>query len=400
MLTDTQVKQARAGKTPRKLTDQGGLYLYVAASGAKGWRYDFRFLGRRQTLVIGPYPEVSLKEARARHGAARRQLEEGQNPAAAKQKDRLAKRLAAANTFQAVANAWLEEMKPHRSSSWAKGVGGWLNNHIYPTLGGQPIDAIEPADVLALVRGIAAKGTPRAAEGVRWTISRIYSHAIRNLLTSANPAREIRGAIQLPPVEHNPPLPAKEFPAFVRKVNAYEGRGETRAALQLLLLTFVRKSELVGAKWEEFDLDQKEWRIPGDRMKMGEEHVVPLSRQAVKLLKDLRARTGDMNHLFPHMGNPRRHMNGETFNRAFDKLGYKGKFSPHGVRATASTILNEQGWRPDVIERQLAHKERNRIRAAYNQASYLEERRKMMQRWADICDEEPGNVVGIGKRRA
>lgn len=411
MLTDTHVRQARVGGRALKLADQGGLYLYVAVSGTKGWRYDFRFLGRRQTLVIGPYPEVSLKDARTRHAKARAQLEAGHNPAAIKQRDRQAKQRSADHTFKGVATVWFEEMKPHRSPSWAQSVGGWLTNYIYPKLGAQPLDSIEPSDVLALVRDVATKptlkkkgGAPRAAEGVRWTISRIYSHAIRNLLTKANPARDMRGAIQLPAVRHNPALNAKDFPEFLRKARTYDvdhdARPETCFALQLLALTFVRKNELVGAEWTEFDLQAKEWRIPAARMKMKEEHVVPLSRQAIRLVKQLQGRTGDMKYLFPHLGNIHKHMNGETLNVAFNKMGYEGRFSPHGVRSTASTILNEQGWKPDVIERQLAHKERNRIRAAYNQASYLDERRKLMQRWADICDEEPKNVVGIGKRRA
>jgi integrase len=400
MLTDTHVKQARAEGKALKLTDQGGLYLYVAVSGAKGWRYDFRFLGRRQTLVIGSYPEVSLKDARARHMDARRLLDEGKNPAAAKQRDRQAKRLSASNTFEAVANAWLEEMKPHRGPGWGKSVGGWLKNHVNPKIGKQPIDAIEPSDILALVRGIAASGTAHTAESVRWTIARIYSYAIRNLLTKANPAREIRGVIQVPPTEHNPALKPKELPVFIQKIRTYPGRPESRIALQLLALTFVRKKELVGATWDEIDFEAKEWRVPASRMKMKSEHIIPLSKQALRLFKELKELTWGKKYLLPHFGNPNKHMSGETLNQAINRLGYKGKFSPHGIRSTASTILNEQGWSGDVIERQLAHKERNRIRAAYNQASYLDERRKLMQRWADICDEDPRNVVGIGKRRA
>jgi integrase len=400
MLTDTHVKQARAEGKALKLADQGGLYLYVAISGNKGWRYDFRFLGRRQTLVIGPYPEVSLKEARARHMAARRQLEDGQNPAVSKQRELQAKRLSSSNTFEAVAYAWLEELKPHRGPGWGKSVGGWLKNHINPKIGKQPIDAIEPSDILALVRGIAAAGTAHTAESVRWTIGRIYSYAIRSLLTKANPAREIRGVVQVPPTEHNPALSPKELPVFIQKIRSYPGRPQTRIALQLLALTFVRKKELVGATWDEIDLEAKEWRVPASRMKKKQEHVIPLSKQAIRLFKELKELTWGEKYLLPHFANPHKHMSGETLNQAINRLGYQGKFSPHGMRSTASTILNEQGWNGDFIERQLAHKERNRNRAAYNHAAYLDERRKLMQRWADICDEDPKNVVGIGKRRA
>jgi len=406
MLTDTEARQVKAAPKPQKLADGAGLYLYVAASGAKTWRYDFRFLGRRQTLTIGPYPEVSLQKARKRHRAARELLQDGLNPAVAKQREKRSQHAAAANTLEAVAQDWLEETRPHRSRSWAVMVGGWFRNHINPVLGNRPLDSIEPADVLALVRSIAAgtakscgKGgpQPRTAENVRWIISRVYRYANRNLKTKINPARDIQGAIQLPPTKHHQPLKAKEIPAFLKNIDAYVGRPETRIALKLLALTFVRGGELVGATWEEFDLELKEWRVPAGRMKMKEEHIVPLSRQAIACIKELKPLTGHRQHLFPHLGEPKRPMSDETLRSALIKMGYKGKFSPHGIRATASTLLNEQGWRPDVIEKQLAHMERDRIRAAYNRADYMTERRKMMQSWADYLDDlkSYGKIVNL-----
>lgn len=397
VLTDTAAKQAKAAGKPQKLTDSGGLYLFVAPGGTKTWRYDFRFLGRRQTLTIGPYPECSLKEARKRHSGARRQLETGENPATAKQREKVSRRTAADNTLQAVASEWLEEIRPHRSRSWGVLVGGWWTNHINPVLGSRPLDAIEPADVLGLVRKIAAGGQPRTAESVRWIISRVYSHAIRNLKTKINPARDIRGAIALPPTKHHPSLSAKDLPQFLGKIDTYQGRPETRLALKLLARTFVRGGELVGALWEEFDLEAKEWRIPASRMKMKEAHIVPLSRQSVAILKELKPLSGHFRFLFPHFGDPKRSMSDETLRAALISLGYKGKFSPHGIRSTASTLLNEQGWRPDVIERQLAHAERNQVRAAYNHADYLDERRKMMQSWANYLDAsaDDGKIVNI-----
>jgi integrase len=394
MLTDTEAKQAKATQKPRKLADEAGLYLFVTPSGSKTWRYDFRFLGRRQTLTLGPYPEVSLQKARKRHRAARELLEDGQNPALAKQREKHTAHTAAANTLGVVADEWLKETAPHRSKSWAVMVGGWFRNHINSVLGSRPLDSIEPADVLALVRSIAS-GTakscngepqPRTAENVRWIIGRVYRYANRNLLTKINPARDIQGAIQLPPTKHHQPLKAKELPEFLTKIDAYDGRPETRIALKLLLLTFVRGGELVGATWDEFDTEAKEWRVPGARMKMKEEHIVPLSRQALGCLKALKPLTGHRQHLFPGMGDPKSPMSDETLRAALIAMGYKGKFSPHGIRSTASTLLNEHGWRPDVIEKQLAHMERDRIRAAYNRADYLPERHKMMQSWADFLD--------------
>ncbi len=400
-LTDTAVKQAKAKSGPRKMTDGEGLYLFLTASGAKSWRYDYRFLGRRQTLVLGPYPEVSLRDARKRHQKARSQLEDGDNPAAIKQREKHARRRAAANTFEAVADDWYDELESHRSHSWRIGVKGWLKNYINPRIGNRPLEAIDAADVLALVRGIVDKGKARTAENVRWLISRIYSHAIRNLKVTVNPAKELRGAIQIPPPKHHRPLRAKELPEFVKKIDAYEGRPETRLALKLLLLTFVRKAELIGATWDELDLDEKEWRIAPERMKGREQHIVPLSHQAITCFKELKRLSPKTKFVLPHFGDPRRHMSTYTFNVAFDTMGYAGKFKPHGIRGTASTLLNEEGFRADVIERQLAHVEPNRVRAAYNSADYLPERVKMMQFWADYLDglDTAAKVVMIGERR-
>jgi integrase len=348
---------------------------------------------------LGPYPQVTLKEARKRHANARAQLEDGSNPAAIKQREKHAKRHAAENTFEAVAEAWYNEIALHRSHSWRVGVRGWLKNYINPKIGNRPLEAIDAADVLALIRNIVDKGKARTAENVRWLVSRVYSHAIRNLKVKANPAKELRGAIQIPPPKHHRPLKAKELPEFVGRVGAYDGRAETRLALRLLLLTFVRKAELIGATWDEVDLDRREWRIAPERMKGREQHIVPLSRQAIACFKELHRLTARSKFVLPHFGDPRRHMSTYTFNVAFDTMGYAGKFKPHGVRATASTLLNEEGFRADVIERQLAHVEPNRVRAAYNSADYLPERVRMMQFWADYLDGPcPENVVSLKKK--
>ncbi len=196
-------------------------------------------------------------------------------------------------------------------------------------------------------------------------------------------------------------MPAKEIPTFIEKLDAYAGRLSTKLAIKLLLLTFVRKSELLGATWDEMDLDAGEWRIPAERMKMRDPHIVPLSRQAIEALKDLKPLAAGSSYVLPHIGTPRKPMGGSTINKAFGLMGYGGRFTPHGLRATASTILNEQGYRPDVIERQLAHTERNRVRAAYNRADYLAERRLLMQEWADYLDAlcAGGDVVSIHSAR-
>lgn len=387
MLSELQIRSAKCGPRPRKLADGGGLYLYITPSGGKRWRYDYRFSGKRQTIVLGAYPLIGLRDARNRHFEARRLLEAGENPATKNADLKRERVLASERTLGVVAQKWFHELRPHRSKSWSSLIGGFLRNHIVPALGSLPLDDVEPQMVLNLVQRIAARGTPHVAEGVRWTIARIYTHAVRTLLTKNNPARDLRGAIIKPRTKHHPSLTEGQLPALLGRLRNYGGRAETRLALELLLLTFVRKNELVRAKWAEFDLEAGIWRIPHERMKMREEHVVPLSRQALEVLFRLRDLADGSQFLFPGKSSRDRSISGETLNAALSTMGYAGILSPHGVRATASTILNERGWRPDVIERQLAHKEANKVRASYNRAAYLRERREMMQAWADLLDD-------------
>ena len=222
------------------------------------------------------------------------------------------------------------------------------------------------------------------------------------LRADADPAAALRGAVRKPKTQHKRPLSQKELGLFLDRLDASQSGLPVSTALRLLLLTFVRPGELRGARWAEFDLDAAEWRIPADRMKMGEPHVVPLSRQAVKLLRQLKAEAGGRPQLFPNLRDPKRDMSPTTLNRALERMGYGGHFSAHGFRATASTLLNELGYRPDVIERQLAHRERNKVRASYNQASYMPERKKMMQEWANYLDAatSSGKVRPIKSKRA
>ena len=232
-------------------------------------------------------------------------------------------------------------------------------------------------------------------------IAQVFQYAIQNLLAKVNPAREVRGAIVIPPAKKRPPLSEKELPAFLVAIDGYPGRPETKIALRLLALTFTRKLELVEAEWSEIDLDAAEWRIPAERMKAAEQHIVPLAPQAVEAFKQLRPLSGQSEYVFPNLGDPDRPMSGSTINAAFDRIGYgEGRFTLHGLRKTASTILNEQGFRADVIERQLAHTERNKVRAAYNRATRLAERRKMMQAWANYLEtlRVGGEVISFAPR--
>lgn len=397
MLTDKAVKAAKPspGNRYRKLADQGGLYLFCTTDGTRSWRYDYRLAGQRKTFSIGTYPAVSLAEAREHHADARKLVGAGQCPVLLKRRKKQAARLGAVNTVKAIAEAWYAELAPHKSSSWRTGEGGRLKRYIFPSLGHLPIADVEAADVLAMVKGIATK-FPKTAELSRLTLTRIFSYAIRNLRAKTNPAREVQGVIMVPPAVHHKPIPSPDIPGFNDKIDGYSGRLHTILAAKLLLLTMVRKSELINATWDEIDLASGIWEVPPERIKGRRGHVVPLSRQALKAFEQLRPMACGSRYVFPNLGDPHKHMSPSTLNNAFDKL--KFNFAPHALRATASTVLNESAqFRSDAIERQLSHVERNKVRGSYNQAEYLAERRTMLQWWADFID-RPANVVSMKKR--
>jgi integrase len=399
MLTDKAIKAAKPapGNRYRKLSDQGGLYLFCTVDGTRSWRYDYRLAGKRKTFTIGLYPEVPLAEARDHHGDARKLVAKGQCPVLTKRRTKQAAVLGAKTTVGAIAEAWYSELAPHKSESWRHGERGRLDKYILPALGHMPIADVEPADVLELIEDIATKYR-KTAEICRHTLARVFSFAIvkAKLKTKTNPAREIQGAIEVPEATHYKPIAAKDIPAFMESLDGYAGRLQTKLAAKLLMLTMVRKCELIEATWDELDLDNGLWTIPAARMKRRMGHVIPLSKQALEAFKELQPIACGSKYVFPNFGNPRKPMNAATLNGAFDRLNLS--ISPHSLRATASTILNESNlFRSDVIERQLSHIERNVIRAAYNQAQYIDERRAMLQWWADFID-RPANVVQMRKK--
>lgn len=397
MLTDKAVRAAKPapGNRYRKLADQGGLYLFCTIDGTRSWRYDYRLAGQRKTFCIGNYPGVSLAEAREHHGDARKLVGVGQCPVLIKRRKRQAAILGAENTVKAIADAWYAELAPHKSESWRDGHRRRLDQYIYPAMGNLPITDIEAADVLVLVKSVAIK-FPKTAEYIRQILARVFSFAIRNLRVKTNPAREIQGVVMVPPAVNHKPIAAKDIPAFIDKIDGYGGRIQTKLAAKLLLLTMTRKRELIEATWDEIDLKDAVWTIPPERMKRRHGHVVPLSKPALEAFKELQPMACGSRYVFPNFGNHRKPMSAATLNVMFDRL--KLTVSPHSLRATASTVLNESAkFRPDVIERQLSHIERNRIRAAYNAAEYLDERREMMSWWANFVD-RPANVVSMKKR--
>ena len=401
MLTDTKLRKIKPTGRAIKLTDEKGLYVYVTPSGGVSFRYDYRLNGKRETLTLGRYPDLSLGHAREQLAEARTLVAAGQSPARTKQYGKIAARVASGNTFKVFTESWFGRMAFSRSASWSDLNRRWLDRDIYPIIGHMPMNEIEAQHVLAIMEKMDEKGIAKSAEYARGLIAQIFKFAVLKKRAKANPASDLRGAVMVPAPKHREPLKAKNVPAFIEALDAYSGRLSTKLAIKLLMLTFVRKNELAAAEKNEFDLEAAEWRIPAKRMKMKDAHIVPLSRQALECVGELISIASNSRFLLPNLGSLDKYMAGTTFNKAIDTMGYGGKFTPHGFRATASSLLNEMGFRPDVIERQLAHTERNRVRAAYNRAEYLEERRQMMQAWADYIDSlvAGANVSPIRKGR-
>lgn len=389
-LTDVKARTAKAGAKAYKLSDSGGLYLLVATSGSKLWRYKYRLDGKENVLALGEYPEVSIAEARKARDAAKVLVKQGAHPTQRKREERARQAAERANTFEAVAREWIAKKSPRWSPYYLKQVEAFMGNDVFPVIGSLPIRAVTAAQLLGIVQKIEARGAETVAILVRQWMSAVFRYAVATLRAENDPASALRGALTRPRVQHRKPLSRPELASLIDALGRYRGRRETVIALRLLMITFVRPGELRAAKWEEFDLKRGQWRIPAQRMKMREEHIVPLSRQAIALLEELNSLTGPNDWLFPNIRSPRSCMTITTMNRALERMGFCGRetigFSAHGFRATASTMLNELGYRSDVIERQLAHKERNKVRASYNQAEYLKEREEMMRDWANMLD--------------
>lgn len=402
-LTNSRIKAAKPRPLNYKIADGGGMYLLVKKNGHKYWRLDYRFRDKRKTLALGVYPEVSLKDAREKRRQARLLLENDQDPGEARKEEKRARQM---NRFEDVACQWWEHCRDTWTPHHAARVLKRLEDNAFKDLGHLSIDEITPPKVIATIRKIEARGALDVASRVQQAINATCRFAVQQGIATSNPAGDLSGIVKQRKVQHRASLPREELPQFLRALETYSDRGRmlTQRAIKLLLLTFVRSGELRGARWEEFDLKDKMWRISADRMKMRNEHLVPLSRQAMEVLELLRGMTGNYDLVFPSERKRASVMSDNTMRRAIFKLGYDGthegknKAVPHGFRATASSILNETGFNPDAIERQLAHMERNSVRAAYTyHARYLDERRVMMQWWADYLDEMrvSGKVIPI-----
>ena len=390
-LTDPKVRLAKPTEKPYKLFDGGGLFLLVQPNGSKLWRLKYRFGGKEKLFAIGSYDKgVSLKKAREARDRARDQLIEGIDPGASKKKEKHAEREQAENTFRTIGLNWAETYGARWTESHRNRVVASLEKDAFSALGDLPIKVITPQMVLSVIRAVESRGALDVASRILQRTSAIFRYAIQTGRAIYNPAADMKGVLKTRKVEHRSTISRDELPDFLKKLDAYSGDLITKLALRLIVLTFVRTGELRGARWEEFDVAKREWRISPERMKMRSAHIVPLSPQALAVVEELRPVTGQFDLLFPSQRDQQRPISENTLLYALYRLGYHKRATVHGFRALASTILNETGFRPDVIERQLAHVERNKVRAAYHRSEYLEERRKMMDWWG-TCIESMAN---------
>jgi len=401
-LTDAQCRNATSnGLAIRKIHDANGLYLWVYKDGRKYWRLRYWIGGKEKSLSLGVYPAIALSKARLRAQAERQKLSSDIDPAAERRARKVRDQLASANSFEAVAREWygkqLHTWVPHHAAD----VLRRLENNIFPHIGRLPIGDIEAPELLYALRVIEKRGSHDLAHRVLQMCGQVFRYGVATGRCKRDPSPDLRGALTPHRKKNQPAVSPEELPALMRAISTYNKHGnkQTRLALQLLAMTFVRTNELIGALWAEFDLDNGLWLVSAERMKMRTAHIVPLAPQALAILHELKTLSGDSRYLLPGL-NPEKPISNNTMLFALYRLGYKGKMTGHGFRAVASTILNETGFRADVIERQLAHCERNEVRGAYNRAEYLAERKTMMQWWANYLDEltHGAKVIPIGAK--
>lgn len=390
-LTYLEIKRLESKSKDYWVTDEKGLRLLIKKNGSKYWRMKYRFNGKQKTLALGVYPDVSLKEARIERDKAKIQLSKGLDP----NEERQALKDKSKELFSALAQEWWEQKKGLWTEKHANRLWTRLRDNSFNELDKISIEKILPKDILKIVHQIESRDALDVATRVLQDIRRIFRYGVQIGKLTDNPAGDLIGIVRARKRQHHPSLPIDELGQFMLELSGYEKRGfiTTKLSIQLLILTFVRSGELRKACWSEFDFKKKLWRIPAERMKMKTEHLVPLSKQVLSILDELKLITGQFDLLFPSKSDHNKSISNSTFRLAIYRMGYDGKTNgkshavPHGFRANASSILNEQGFNPDAIERQLSHIERNQVRGAYtHHAVYMEERAKMMQWWADYLD--------------
>jgi integrase len=390
-LTDTAIRNAKATENKaRKLFDERGLYLLVTPDGGKWWRFKYRFGGKEKLLSLGVYPDVGLKQAREKRDDARKLVAAGVDPSAERRAAKAARISAAQrehDSFEAVAREWFEKFSPNWVPEHAETVIHRLEADVFPWIGSRPVAEITAVELLELLRRIEARGAVSTAHRIKQICGSVFRYGIATGRAARDPSADLRGALAPERERHFGALtkPA-DVAGLIRAINGYQGSFVVRCALRFTAMTFARPGEIRQAEWSEIDFDNAVWRIAAERMKMRREHLVPLSRQAIEVLRELHPLTGGGRYVFPGR-TPARSMSQNAILAALRRMGYRtDEMTAHGFRTMASTLLNERGWFADAIERQLAHAEQDEVRGAYNRAEYLDERRRMMQSWADYLD--------------
>ena len=386
-LNDRQIKHSKPKDKPYKLTDGNGLYLHITPAGGKLWRLKYRIDGKEKTLSIGKYPHLSLVEAREAAENARKMKAQGIDPSQAKQQAKAERQAALLNTFEHIARDWHQNNISRWKPNHAQRIMRYLEKDVFPYIGSSPIQELRVAHIKQVLDAITARGVAETAEKIRQWINKIFNYALMLERVDGNPASALMGYIQPKTTEHMPALPREELTEFYRRLLQVDAEPQNRLCLMLLVLCFARNTEIRGGEWKEINWQTKTWTIPASRMKRPREHLIPLSDWAMELLQELHQLTGKGRFMFPNRNTISGYISENTLGNILNRIGYKGIATPHGFRSLASSILNEQGFNPDAIERQLAHVEENKIRAAYNRAEYLAERTEMMQWYSNYLRE-------------
>jgi len=389
-LKDVQIRALRAAQRPFKKADGKGLYVEVSPTGSKLWRYKYRYAGKEKRLTFGAHPEVTLAEARRRREEARAKLEQGIDPGLEKKQKKAAAKVSAENSFEAVANEYICKMGKEGRADATLTKARYFLGVLRPAIGTMPVSDVDPQMLLAALKKAEAKGNYETAKKARSFASRVFRFAVATARAPADPAAVLSGALIAPKAKNYAAiLDPHKFGALLRAIDTFEGGAITALALKIAPHVFVRPGELRHAEWSEFDFERAEWRIPEGKMKERRPHAVPLSRQVLTLFKELHDITGPQGYAFPAVTTAKRPMSENTINAAFRRLGFtKDEVTAHGLRATASTLLNESGkWNPDAIERALAHRPSNVVRGIYHRGEHWQDRVLMAQWWSDHLDE-------------
>ncbi|MFL6758508.1 tyrosine-type recombinase/integrase [Sphingomonas sp.] len=403
-LTDTAIRLAKAETSDRKLTDSKGLYLLVTATESKLWRLKYRIDGKEKKLALGSYPEVGLKEARARRDAARQSAQAGNDPSVTKREARIANRIVAATTFAGIADEYIAKLEAEGRSVVTIEKTRWLLSKLSPALGARPIAEISPHELLAVLKKVEQAGQRETARRLRSFSSRVFRYAVATARTSTDPAQPLQGALVSPVAKHHAAITDPiAFGKLLRSIETYPGQPVTKLALRFTSHVYQRPGEVRKAEWSEIDFDKALWTMRAERMKQRQPHRVPLSRQAIMILREAAELTGGGRYIFPKLGSPLKPMCENAINGALRRMGHgPDEMTAHGFRSTASSLLNESGrWSADAIERALSHADGNQIRAVYHRGAHWSERVEMAQWWSDHLDtlREGAEVLPFSAKR-